>query len=181
MTEIREINLLAKTKGASSLGRRIRKVLTYGSFVLALLLIAFTVELFILGKIYDQQIKDLSQDIKSAEGQIQGFKDKEIKYRALVDKLQAVQNISTKQSKAVSLFQSIVNLLPVDISFDSLLIREKDVKITVATKSLFSLELFLQDIGDPKKGGKLLTDIVTSSVSQTIEGNFSANIEAKVK
>lgn len=181
MNDIKEVNLLTKIKDASFITRRLRKTLTYGSIIVSFILIILSIELFIVAKTYEQQAKELVRNSHSVEGEIQKLKDSEAQYRAVSDKLIVAQNIIAKPSRTVLLFDELTTILPPEVTIESLNVSEKDLVVDVSTRSLFSMELFLQNLADPKKGGQFLSGIVASAVGQDTDGRFTASILAKVK
>lgn len=181
MSEAKEVNLLLKTKDTSFFNKELKTKLTYIAISCSLLVVGLALSLFIIGRIYQKELTDLGQKTKSIEQEIQAAKNKEIQYRATNDKLVVAEKLIGQPSSVASFFEEFTNLLPPDTQIDSLSLTDTNFTANIVTRSLFSMELFLQDLSDLKKGGKFFTNIVAAAVSQDQVGFYSANIEAKVR
>ena len=173
-----EINLLKKTKKGVLSTRAIKRILTVGSIVLSGILIFLSIELFVVGKIFQREMENVSSNIQAKESEIEDLKQREIVWRGVFDKLVVVEKLLSQGSYAILVFDQLTRLFPDSIRVDSIVVSESTLRAEVASNSLFDMEVFMEDLANPQKRGNLFSDVVVSSITQE-KGGYKAIIEAK--
>lgn len=109
-------------------------------------------------------------EVRKQEGAIEGvissLHTKEAKIVIVNKKIKDIKNIISKRPKYDSIVSDIANIIPGDVSMNSLNVNEKKVKLIVTSSSLLSINSFLDNLFDMVANKKIIGNLTIDGISE---------------
>lgn len=164
----RKINLLDEIlKWALSVGRLLVIITEIAAF-----------SAFIYRFSLDRTLIDLHSKIKQEQAIVESLKDKEKIYRNLQERILSASTHNATGNKNVKILDDIISITPSEITFNTLLIEDDEVKIDLNINSITSMNAFVESL----KSHPRINSVSIDRISNKNEKN-SVNIllTAKLK
>jgi len=175
-TKLHSINLL-KNKDVDFLNEFIKWTLTIGRLVVIITeLIALSA--FIYRFSLDRRLIDLRSEIKQKQTIVVAQRSNEAKYRDLQDRISIASNLSNLSQERHKILTDILNLTPVDITLNNLVLGKDTINIDANVSTVPSLALFINSL----KNYQGIEAISIDNIENRQQTNFIiVNVTATVK
>lgn len=126
----------------------------------------------------DRTLIDLHSKIKQEQAIVESLKEKEEVYRNLQERILSASIYNSTGDRRVKILEDIIELTPPEISFNTFLIENEDIKIDLNISSVSSLNTFIETL----RSYPQISSVTIDSVSNKNENNkVNVILSAKLK
>lgn len=168
---------LAKNRGEHLSDRILAFALTIGR-MLIIVTEAIALGAFLYRFGLDRQLVDLHDKISQEQAIVKLLQKDELIYRNLQNRLSLENQIAANSSTDISIFQTITDMLPSDMTTTLFAITPTDVKIEGTVPSLISLSTFVKKLKSYSAVARISVDKLEN---KTTEGVISISLSVFLK
>ena len=140
------INLIPEEEAKKrARGKFLKWILTYGRYIIIGTEIVLLLILLFRFKL-DQDLKSLSEDIKTKKERIESFGDLEEQTRALQAHLATIKDLGKQGLPATGILTSLASLTPQDVIFSNLKVSPKNINVSATAFSLGGFAAFIEGL-----------------------------------
>lgn len=126
----------------------------------------------------DRTLIDLHSKIKQEQAIVESLKDKERAYRNLQERILWASAYNSTGDRRVRILEDVVKFTPSEITFNTFLIENEDIKIDLNISSISSLNAFIETL----RSYPQISSVSIDSISNKNEKNaVNVTISAKLK
>lgn len=169
-------------KGKSSLGDNVIKwALGFGRFLIIVVeIVAFSA--FIYRFVLDRELVDLNDKIKAEEAIVRSLQEREAEYRNLQERIADVKTITSSGNTKLTLFNDIIALTPQEVTYESFIAENDELKITINISSIPALTTYKKSLEEHNQIASVtVTGIDNSSGSNTVSVDLVAKLKGEVQ
>lgn len=174
------INLLKRAQTPQTQKKRIIKILNSLTLVSLIFFVLVFLLAFLLNYFLRQQIKVLNQKTKSLEIKNSALTETEVAYRAVSERLAALEKILNNEQPFEEHLENLQKILPSEVLLSQLSLSGAKFSVGVKAPTLSSLNLFIENLISKDLGGKSFGRIVLEGLSLSEEGTYLMNVSGEV-
>jgi len=125
----------------------------------------------------DQNLTDLKQQIQENQAVIGSFEELENNARFLHKRIEAIEKINKETQKQHLILEEFTKIIPVEVTFDELDIKENQVSIKGKSLSTLGLITLLNQLQENKNFTEVELESATSPGSQDPSLDFRINVK----
>lgn len=126
----------------------------------------------------DRTLIDLHSKIKQEQAVVASLRDQEGRYRNLQERIALATKVSTNDTKNVQIFNDIAKITPIDITYNSFVLSNNDIRIDANVRSITSLTKFIDSL---KKYPQISSVNIDRIRNKTASSSIDVFISAKLK
>lgn len=126
----------------------------------------------------DRTLIDLHSKVNQEQAIIASLKDQEAKYRNLQERITLAARINDSGNKNVKIFNDVAKITPANITYNSFIVGNNEIKIDASVKSIASLTQFVESL---KKDPQISSVNIDKISNKTNSSSIDVFITVKLK
>ncbi|MFH1187165.1 MAG: hypothetical protein V1697_03275 [Candidatus Levyibacteriota bacterium] len=173
------INLLQQKDEHLIKKRKKVKILRTTAGILLGLVAAFSIIIFILNIQFS--VSSIKKEQNSVINSISALKEKAAKLILVNDRIKGISEILNKRKNYSNLIEAVLESVPGETKVTSLELNKETVKTTIASKSLLSINSFLDIMIQHSQRKKIINNLTIKGINvNTRTGEYSLSISAVI-
>ena len=174
------INLVSLKSGQLEKEQNRLRIARVAAFIVMFMVAAVAVLVFIIN--LTLPIDTIKQNEKVALSNISALHKKLVQHYLVEDRVNNLVNVISKRGQLPRVIDTLLALVPGDLSVGSLQIDAKQVSLIVSGESLLSMNKLIDEVTVLNNQNRIIKNVVVQQLSLDVKGNrYSVSIQADIK